>query len=132
MQTTVRFEQRLQNYRAILAELRTALAQPDYSTLERAGLIQIFEVSFELAWKSLKDLLQYEGFEVQSPRAVIKQAFALGLVRNGELWLEALEGRNLFTHTYDGTLAQHAVDLIKNSYAALLFDLEHTLHTRPL
>lgn len=132
MQTPVRFEQRFQNYRAILGELRAALAQAEYSTLERAGLIQLFEVSFELAWKSLKDLLQYEGFEVQSPRAVIKQAFASGLVRNGELWLEALEGSNLFTHTYDGTLAQNAVDLIKNSYASLLFELENTLSTHPL
>lgn len=124
---TVRFEQRFQNYQAMLVELRTALAQTEYSNLERAGLIQLFEVSFELAWKSLKDLLEYEGFEMQSPRAVIKQAFAAGLLHDADIWLEALQGRNLFTHTYDSTLAANAVALIKNTYADLLFALEATL-----
>ena len=58
------------------------------------------------------------------------KAFANGLLVEGELWLKALEGRNLFSHTYDSNLADEAVRLIREEYAPLLFDLERTLENR--
>jgi len=130
MHVDLRWKQRFQNYEASLRELRSAIEKTEYSTLERAGLIQLFEISFELAWKTLKDMLFYEGYNVNSPKAALKQAFASGIITEGELWLKALDGRNLFSHTYNNTLAEEAVELIKQTYSPLLFALEAELKTR--
>ena len=51
------------------------------------------------------------------------------MLSEGELWLKALEVRNLFSHTYDSNLADEAVRLIREEYAPLLFDLEKTLES---
>lgn len=130
MHSDFRWKQRFEHYQSALRELQSALEQKEYTKLERAGVIQLFEVSFELAWKTLKDMLFYEGFDVNSPRGAIKQAFANGLLTEGELWLKALEGRNLFLHTYDSNLAAEAVRLIREEYAPLLFALERALENR--
>lgn len=83
----IRWQQRFQNYQASLRALRRACAQVEFTELERAGLIQLFEVTFELGWKTLEDLLEYDGFDLKSPREVLKQAFSNGLVSDGEGWI---------------------------------------------
>ena len=125
----IRWKQRFQNFEASLRELRAALEKTEYTTLERAGLIQFFGISFELAWKTLKDMLIYEGYDVNSPKSTLKQAFANGIIADGELWLKALDGRNLFSHTYYNELAEEAIDLIRKTYSPLLFDLETKLRS---
>jgi len=127
MSTDIRWKQRFQNYERSLVDFENSLKQTEYSVLERAGLIQLFEVSFELAWKTLKDILYYDGFDVKSPRAAIKQAFANNLITNGETWLALLEGRNIYAHTYDKIIAENSVVLIKEQYAPLLLALRDTL-----
>jgi nucleotidyltransferase substrate binding protein (TIGR01987 family) len=130
MQAELRWQQRFQNYESSLVELKIALEQSQYTTLERAGLIQLFEISFELAWKTLKDLLAYENYNVNSPRETLRQAFASGMIIEGELWLKGLDSRNLFTHTYNKQLAKEAVALIKDTFSPLLFELEKELTRR--
>jgi len=130
MESIPRWKQRFQNFEASLCELRTAVGKTEFTTLERAGLIQLFEVSFELAWKTLKDMLLYEGYDVNSPKSTLRQAFASGAIVDGELWLRALDGRNLFLRSYDNALAEEAVCLIRKTYALLLFALEAELKTR--
>ena len=130
MHSEFRWKQRFQNYEASLCELRNALEKTEYTTLERAGLIQFFEISFELAWKTLKDLLFYEGYDVNSPKSVLRQAFASGIIIEGELWIKALDIRNLFSHTYNNDLAEEAVKLITEAYSPLLFALETELKGR--
>ncbi|WP_342774217.1 nucleotidyltransferase substrate binding protein [Aquibacillus sediminis] len=53
--------------------------------LERAGIIQFFETTFELAWKVLKDYLEAEGYVAKSPRDSIKQAFQAEIIEDGHL-----------------------------------------------
>ena len=130
MDKKYRWQQRMQNFEASLRELRSAIVQTEYTNLERAGLIQLFEISFELAWKTLRDLLIYEGYTVNSPRETIRQAFAFGILENAEKWLEALDSRNLLTHTYNEQTAADAVESIKNSFAPMLFDLQNNLKER--
>ena len=84
--------------------------------MERAGIIQFFEMTFELAWKVLKDYLESEGYIVKSPRETVKQAFQIGLIDDGHIWIDALSNRNLTTHTYDEELAQKMTSEILNSY----------------
>jgi nucleotidyltransferase substrate binding protein (TIGR01987 family) len=130
MHSDFRWKQRFQNFQKSLVDFRAALDKTEYTILEQAGLIQLFEVSFELAWKTLRDLLFYEGFEVNSPRAAIKQAFASDILVSPEIWMEALEGRNRFSHTYDKKLAEDSLRSIKARYAPLFFELENTLKAR--
>ena len=41
----------------------------------QADLIQTYDFTFELAWKTLKEYLEEEGFNTPSPKKVIRQAF---------------------------------------------------------
>lgn len=97
----IRWHQRLDNFGKAMAQLKAACNQEEYSDLERAGLVQMFEFSFELAWKVLKDLLFYEGFDAGTPRAVIRTAFTAGYLSedDSEVFLDALDKRNLLSHT---------------------------------
>ena len=101
--------------------------EPITTELERAGIIQFFEVSFELCWKVMKDYLESQQLYVKSPREAIKQAFQIGLIENGHVWIDALTDRNLTVHTYDQKLAEKMVIDIKNIYFPELRKLYNTL-----
>ncbi len=126
----IRWQQRFDNFERAWGQLSSACTKTSYSELELAGLVQMFEFTFELAWKTLKDLLFYEGFNVTSPRDAIRQGFASGLIENAELWLVALESRNRLSHTYDKRTATEAERLIKDSYAPLLGALVEVLRKK--
>ncbi len=118
----IRWRQRLENFGKALAQLEDACRKADYTDLERAGLVQTFEFTFELAWKTFKDLLFYEGFDVKTPREVIRQAFEVDYLdeENAEYLLDALQKRNLLSHTYEEQTAKKAEELIKERYAPAL------------
>lgn len=128
MKEDIRWKQRFQNFERALGYLDEALAIQQPDVIQRAGLIQFFEMSFELAWNTLKDLLESQGFnDVKSPRATIKKSFEIGLIEDGHSWLEALENRNLTSHTYDELTALEVVSLIRNQYHPLLMQLHRVL-----
>ena len=117
----VRWRQRLDNFNKSLLHLADAVKIEDSTLIQQAGTIQFFEICFELAWKCMKDYLQEEGFiDVKSPKKAIKKAFEIDIIQDGHLWLEALENRNLATHTYDEKVAKKIYELICNSYFPLL------------
>lgn len=95
------------------------------SETERTGLIQFFEMAFELAWKLLKDYLELEGFTCKSPRDAIKLAFQAGYIKDGHTWIDGLKARNLTVHTYEETIAIEVENKIRNSYFQILADLYH-------
>lgn len=97
----IRWRQRFDNFESAYALLAKYIDIADPEELERAGIIQFFEMAFELAWKVMKDYLETEGFQVKSPKEAIKQAFQSGLVENGQAWIDALEDRNRTVHTYE-------------------------------
>ncbi len=111
----MRWKQRFSNFDKACKELADAVSRKDLDKLGQAGLIQMFEVAFELAWKTLKDKLEYEGYEVNSPREVIKTAFRAGSIADG-LWMEALDKQNLLSHSYDEALSREACRLIRTNY----------------
>ncbi len=116
----LRWRQRFEHLRRAYSRLDAACQQDSYSELELAGLIQMFEFTFELAWKTMKDLLTYEGFEVNSPREAIRVGLSAGLVGDGVVWMEALESRNRFSHTYDAKAAEEAEHLIKDTFGPMI------------
>jgi nucleotidyltransferase substrate binding protein (TIGR01987 family) len=115
----IRWQQRLENFGKALAQLESACDQDAYSDLERAGLVQMFEFTMELAWNTLKDLLFYEGFETRTPRETIRKAFETEYLAENETetLLDALAQRNVLSHTYDEKTAAEAERLVKMVFA---------------
>ncbi len=93
------------------------------SEIERAGLVQFFELTFELAWKTLKDYLETQGFQPNTPREVLKQAYQSQCISRGDIWLEALDNRNLTVHVYDDATSLQVIQLIRSKYFDLLKEL---------
>jgi nucleotidyltransferase substrate binding protein (TIGR01987 family) len=116
MNLDIRWKQRFQNLEKAYLFLERATKQKSFSELEAAGLVQCFEFTFELTWKTLKDYLTDQAFDVQSPRETIKQAFQSNYLKDGHIWMEMLEQRNLLTHTYNEEQAKAATKLICDSY----------------
>lgn len=125
-----RWRQRFQNYQKSFTQLKKSVDIVNPSDVERAGLIQFFEMTFELAWKTLKDYLETQGFQVASPRETFKQAFQIQLITKGHEWLEALDDRNLTAHTYDETTAKNIERLIREKYFPLLKELNDSLNSK--
>jgi nucleotidyltransferase substrate binding protein (TIGR01987 family) len=121
----IRWRQRFMNYKKgyVLLEQTIRIDLP--SEAERAGLIQFFKMSFELAWKLLKDYLEYEGFMIKSPKAAIKQAFQSELISDGHHWMNALHDRNLTVHTYEESTALQVEKQIREVYFPILTKLFH-------
>jgi len=115
----IRWQQRLENFGKALAQLESACRQEQYSDLERAGLVQMFEFTMELAWNTLKDLLFYEGFDPRTPRETIRKAFEAEYLTEAETetLLDALSKRNILSHTYQEKTAKEAERLIRNVFA---------------
>lgn len=112
----IRWKQRFSNFEKIYKLLLQYVNEPIENDLERAGMIQFFEISFELAWKVMKDYLESQEIVVKSPRETIKQAYQIGLIDDGHIWMDALSDRNLTVHTYDEALARKMVDDIIGLY----------------
>lgn len=113
----IRWRQRFENFTKAYSQLSLAIKDfENLSLLEKEGLIQRFEYTFELAWKTLKDYLEAQEVKVSFPREVIKSAFHYGLIEDGDTWMDMLEKRNLMAHTYDEERFKLAIEKIKDSY----------------
>ena len=123
----IRWKQRFSNFDKAYFQLSEFLAQKSLNKFELQGLIQCFEYTFELAWKTMKDFLIEAGFTVTSPRDTIQTAFSSGLIEDGHLWIDAMLKRNLFAHTYNENLTNTAEDLIRNQYYGIIKDLHSKL-----
>ena len=119
----IRWKQRFQNLQPAFTQLSKGLAIETPSDIEKQGIIQSFEFTFELSWKTLKDYMESQGILAGFPREVIKQAFHHQIILDGELWLEMMGKRNLLAHTYDAKLAEEAYQLIANKYFKPLKEL---------
>ncbi len=119
MNPDVRWIQRFENLKKAFTNLKMAIAlyeERNLSELEKQGLIQSFEFTFELSWKVIKDYLQFMQVDAKFPREVIKQGFHYGLIDDGDIWMDMLEKRNLMAHTYDEEKSQLSFDLITQQY----------------
>ena len=119
----IRWQQRLDNYVRALAQLRSAVtlgAERDLSELEQQGMIQAFEFTHELAWYVMKDYFFFQGAsQITGSRDATRQAFSVGLLEDGEGWMEMIQSRNQSSHTYNRATALALVERITSRYAAL-------------
>jgi nucleotidyltransferase substrate binding protein (TIGR01987 family) len=126
----IRWIQRFSNFERSFLLLADALQIESPSIVERAGLIQFFEMAFELSWKLLKDYEEIEGWTPKTPREVIKQAYQAEMVSRGHDWMNALQDRNLMAHTYNEKIAILVEEKIRNEYFPLLEELYQTFKVK--
>lgn len=127
-----RWVYRFDNYQRAFILLREAIESMEerpLSQLEKEGVIQRFEYTWELAWKVMKDYLESQGviLETITPAAAIKAAFAAKLIDRGEKWMNALDARNKMSHTYNLKTFEQIIAKIRSDYLAILDDLYETL-----
>ena len=116
------------NYSKALSRLEESLDRDETDDIVLDAVIQRFEFSYELSWKLIKAYLSYHGIaEVRSPREAFKEAFAAGLITEGDLWIDMLEDRNLTAHTYDEAQARKIYHRIKIKHYKILKELKDTL-----
>lgn len=111
-----RWQQRFENFQKAFLQFENAINKENLSQLERSGLLQTFEFTFELSWKTLKDFLYAEGITANTPREVIQKSFHAEIIQDGHDWIDALEKRNLLSHSYSEELSKSAEKLIREKY----------------
>jgi nucleotidyltransferase substrate binding protein (TIGR01987 family) len=113
----IRWQQRFDNFKKAFAQLDKAVQQGDFNELERQGLIKAFEYSYELAWNTLRDFLINKGYtDVIGSKASFRLAFQLGIIENGNGWMEMVKSRNLTSHTYNLETAESVEEAIETNY----------------
>jgi nucleotidyltransferase substrate binding protein (TIGR01987 family) len=116
----IRWLQRFSNYEKALNQLRNAVQlakKRELSELEQQGMIQAFEYTHELAWKTLKDFLEDKGYkDIYGSKDTIRLAFKTGLIQNGEIWMDMIVNRNQTSHTYNEETSEKIVNNIKKKY----------------
>lgn len=101
-----------------------------YTIVEQTGIVGLFEICFEQAWKLIKAVLEEHGRtadKIGSPRAIIKIAYQCGMIDDCDGWLELLESRNMLAHTYSNEQALVVIRKIKSSYLILFKELKTEL-----
>ncbi|HLB52678.1 MAG TPA: nucleotidyltransferase substrate binding protein [Chlamydiales bacterium] len=123
MDPDVRWKQRFANFERAFLFLQAACEKEAFTQLEEAGVVQAFEFTFELAWKTLKDYLEAQGLSPQFPRHAIKDGFQTGIIKDGTLWIEMLDKRNELSHTYDEVQAKKALMIVQKRYFPAIHQL---------
>ena len=125
----IRWVQRFQNYSRAFALLREIIEENDDITkleaIVKEGIIQRFEYTFELAWKTLKDKMVEDGliFERISPKYVFKLAYQSKYIDEIDVWIKMTNDRNLMSHTYDFSTFDSVLKQLQKDYFPLLSEL---------
>lgn len=112
-----RFKERFEDYVKALDKLKEAMLETP-TDIVIDGTLQRYEFTFELAWKTMKDYLEYNGFSdnIASPRAIIQLAYQAKVIKNGNTWINMMLDRNVLSHLYDEEKSREIYDNIKKSY----------------
>jgi len=120
MNEDIRWKQRFQNYKKALTALKAAVelaGQRELTDLEKQGMIQCFEFTFELAWNTVKDYLEEQGITgIIGSKNTVRHAFNEGIIEDGEIWMDMINDRNLASHVYDEETANNLYNAIKSNY----------------
>lgn len=126
----IRWQQRFANYQKALNQLTEAIENNGTNPIDiiKEGIIQRFEFTHELAWKVMKDYLEYEGYQnIVGSRSATREAFNKGLITEGQLWMNMIESRNTTVHTYQEEILVDEFNKIVNVYFSLLIDFSNKM-----
>ncbi len=133
MTINIRWKQRFEHFILAILQLEEALlayANHPTNTLYPMAIIQSFEFTYELSWKTLKDYLTLNGVQTSLPKETIKLAFKHELIDNGQEWINMLEDRNLLAHTYSSQASKDAIQRIASIYIGQLRHFKTTFEKR--
>ena len=126
MNYPLRWQQRFKNFERAYSQFISVTQNHDamlLSELEQEGFVQRFEYTFELVWKTLRDYLLENGYKLDSPKSVIRQAYQSGYIADGEIWMEALEKRNSAVHTYNQEILKETIRFLTEKFQPALEQL---------
>ena len=89
-----------------LDSLARVLSEPK-SDIARDAAIQRFEFSVELSWKASKKIM---GSHSSAPKMIVREMATSGFIDDVTFWLEAIDKRNLSSHTYQEALAEEVYE----------------------
>lgn len=101
-----------------------------YTNVILTGLVGLYEICFEQSWKAMKEFLVNQGIEAVatgSPRGIIKEAYSVQLIKNEQLWLDALVDRNNVAHAYNRLIAHSIIKNAKEKYVDMFRELRNTI-----
>jgi nucleotidyltransferase substrate binding protein (TIGR01987 family) len=120
MDEDVRWKQRFQNFKKALLTLENAVElgkTRELTDLEKQGMIQGFEFTFELAWNVMKDYLEEQGITgIIGSKGAVRHAFNKELIEDGQVWMDMIKDRNLASHSYDEKTAEDLFLAITETY----------------
>ena len=113
----------------------TILANADFKMAEtndiyRTGVIGQFNLTFELAWKALQEIMRKHGVEdsyTGSPREILQLGYKFGFIDDSETWLLMLKKRNTSDHIYNEEEVDELILLIRDSFIPAFTALKDTL-----
>ena len=125
-------EEKLNKLGDAVARLQESIEEYNSSNLKsdvvRDGVIQRFEFCTELAWKATREYLLDQGYtEINSPKSVMKRAYADGIISDEAAWISLLNDRNRTSHIYDEATASEIFQQIQETYVTLFIDLKEKL-----
>ena len=104
-----------------------------YNNVILSGLVALYEICFEQAWKAMKEVMVSEGVreaETGSPKMIIKSAYEFGIITDEDAWLAALVSRNNVARSYNQAIALDIVRETKERYVGLFLELKKALKER--
>ena len=63
--------------------------------------VHLFRLCFELYWKLLQKICEYEGFIVYSWREIFVKSYSMRLINNEKMWLRILKDIDLIKEIHD-------------------------------
>ena len=122
---------KLDNFSNCLVVLRKADFEfADENEIYRTGIIGQFNLTFELAWKALQEILKLHGAmeaETGSPREILQLGYKMGFLDDSAVWLSMLKKHNTSVHIYNEDEADELLLLIRDSFIPAFSVLENTL-----
>ena len=116
------------NCLAILSGADFKLAETN--DIYRTGIIGQFNITFELAWKALQEIMRMhsvEGAVTGSPREILQLGYKIGFINDSEVWLLMLKKRNTSVHIYNKEEGYELILLIRDSFIPAFTALKETL-----
>lgn len=128
-----KFYKRFESFQKSLAALAEVRQRDLNDSFVLSGTGAKFSITFDLAWKVMKDIIIQNyavvDFPKGSPREVLRKAFEFRLIQS-DLWMEMLKNRNELTHDYDGEIIKDICHEIAGKYIDLFFDFQNVVEKR--
>lgn len=120
-----------ENFKAALNNLKDIYDYEEpYSNVETAGIVGLYGICFEQAWKAMKEILENNGYvegATGAPKTILKTAFSAGMITDESLWLDALVSRNNVAHAYNQDIAMDIINRTKECYYDMFVKLGETI-----